>query len=316
MQLKKPLKIMLQFIFFNFILLVLTFIPITLYGPFSNIRSTVIGSVGTSMHGYLLAYILGQDELDRIIAQSQATGSVEEKLFEFNKRHSNDITLSEINGSRYKGYLLKVNDPTRVQLAPASSMGVKGQTTSQIARENNAIAAINAGGFVDPHGTGTGRLPYGVVIHDGIFLAGEDCRGEVQLAGLTDDGLLVAGHYSIKEIKEMHIKEAISFGPPLILNGDKQISEGDGGWGIAPRTAIGQTEDGTILILVIDGRQLQHSLGATLVDVQDILYENGAVTAVNLDGGSSTTMYYNGKVVNRPCDILGERQIPTAFIVK
>ncbi|MGE5417853.1 MAG: phosphodiester glycosidase family protein [Acidobacteriota bacterium] len=316
MQLKRPLKILAQFMVFNIILFVLTFLPITLYGPFKNIRNTVIGSVGTSMHAYLLGYVLGQDELDRIMAQSQASGSVDEKLFTFDKRHSNDITLSEINGSRYKGYLLKISDPSRVQLAPASSMGIKGQTTSQIARENNAIASVNAGGFIDPHGTGTGRLPYGVVIHDGEFLAGEDCQGKVQLAGLTDDGLLVAGKYTVEEIKEMHIKEGISFGPPLILNGDKQISEGDGGWGIAPRTALGQTEDGTILLLVIDGRQLQHSLGATIVDVQDILYENGAVTAVNLDGGSSTTMYYSGKVINRPCDILGERQIPTAFIVK
>ncbi|NMC28195.1 MAG: phosphodiester glycosidase family protein, partial [Syntrophomonadaceae bacterium] len=51
------------------------------------------------------------------------------------------------------------------------------------------------------------------------------------------------------------------------------------------------------------------------VDVQNILYENGAITAANLDGGSSTTMYYQGQVINKPCDLLGERYIPTAILV-
>ena len=77
-----------------------------------------------------------------------------------------------------------------------------------------------------------------------------------------------------------------------------------------------KTEDGTVLLLVIDGRQPGYSVGATLRDLQNILYEEGAVIAANLDGGSSSTLYYNGKVVNKPADLLGERMIPTAFVVK
>ena len=87
-------------------------------------------------------------------------------------------------------------------------------------------------------------------------------------------------------------------------------------WGVGPRTAIGQRKDGTVLFVVIDGRQPGYSLGATLRDVQDVLYEKGAYIAANLDGGSSSTLYLNGKVVNKPADLLGERMIPTAFIVK
>jgi len=117
-------------------------------------------------------------------------------------------------------------------------------------------------------------------------------------------------------MQKMNLVEGVTFGPPLIINGKKLITEGDGGWGIAPRTAIGQRKDGTLLLLVIDGRQPGYSLGATLLDVQNILFEQGAYTAANLDGGSSTTMFYNGQVVNKPCDMLGERMIPTAFIVK
>lgn len=105
------------------------------------------------------------------------------------------------------------------------------------------------------------------------------------------------------------------FWTSLIINGKPTIKKGDGGWGIAPRTAIAQRKDGTVLLLVIDGRQ-KDSIGATLKEVQDILLKYDAYNASNLDGGSSTTMYYQDRVVNKPSDILGERAIPTAFIVK
>jgi len=206
-----------------------------------------------------------------------------------------------------------VHDPP---LPAARDIQDKGDTVSTIALTNNAIAAINAGGFHDPQGTGTGRLPYGVIIHEGNFLVGGDIPDSVQVVGITRSGVLIAGTYTIKEMKAMNMVEGVTFGPPLIINGKKLITEGDGGWGIAPRTAIGQRKDGTILLLVIDGRQPGYSLGATLLDVQNILYEQGAYNAANLDGGSSTTLFYNGKVVNRPADMLGERMIPTAFIVK
>ena len=94
------------------------------------------------------------------------------------------------------------------------------------------------------------------------------------------------------------------------------ITSGDGCWRVGPRTAIGQKKDGTVLFLVIDGRQPSYSIRATLRDVQNILYEEGAYIAANLDGGSSSTLYMNGNVVNKPADLLGERMIPTAFIVK
>ncbi len=137
-----------------------------------------------------------------------------------------------------------------------------------------------------------------------------------EFVGLTDDGNLIAGNYSKGELISMDVKEGISFGPALIVNGERMITSGDGGWGVGPRTAIGQKKDGTVLFLVIDGRQPSYSIGATLRDVQNILYEEGAYIAANLDGGSSSTLYMNGNVVNKPADLLGERMIPTAFIVK
>lgn len=318
MSLRKKFKVVARFTLINLVFFLFTSPLVVLYGPFYNIKNAVVGAVGSSMHSSLLHYFLSDAEISKILANSQIAsgGGISEKLFNFKNSHSQSVKFTEINGSRFKGYLLEISDPTRVKVGVSASLGEKGQTTSEIAKENSAVAAVNAGGFDDPNGTGTGRLPIGVIIHNGYFVEGEDLKDPVSLVGLDDKGVLITGTYTVKEIKNMHLREGISFGPSLIVNGKKMITSGDGGWGIGPRTAIGQRQDGTILLLVIDGRQPQYSIGATLLDVQNILYENGAYVAANLDGGSSTTMYYNGQLVNRPCDLLGERSIPTAFVVK
>ena len=203
-------------------------------------------------------------------------------------------------------------------MATAPDSQERGDTTSNIAKANDAVAAINGGGFYDPQGTGTGRLPYGFILHNGKYLLGENVgpNEKVDFIGFTDKGQLIAGKYSKKKLAELGAKEGLTFGPPLIINGEKVIKHGDGGWGISPRSAIGQRKDGTVLFLVVDGRQPGYSIGATLADMQNIMYKQGAYIAANLDGGSSTTLYYNGKVVNKPADLLGERMIPTSFIVK
>lgn len=309
-------KMITRFFLINFIFMALTSPFVSIFGPFQNLKRTVVGAIMTSRHRQYITWLLSDQQIASIIGDRSLNVSVKQDLLKFNNTHDNSIKLVKIDGARFHGFMLEVKDPTRVKIATAPDLQLKGETTSNIALENNAVAAINAGGFDDPSGTGTGRLPYGVIIHDGQFLEGGDIKGPVQLVGLTADGALVAGNYTVQEMKDMNVTEGVTFGPPLILNGQKMITSGDGGWGVGPRTAIGQRRDGTILMLVVDGRQPGYSLGATLRDVQDILYEQGAYVAANLDGGSSSTMFYNGKVINKPCDLLGERMIPTAFIVQ
>ncbi|VBB09002.1 phosphodiester glycosidase [Lucifera butyrica] len=304
-----------RFLVLNLILFIITSPVIILYGPFSNIKSSVIGAIMTSRHPQYITWLLSKQEIEAAIGDPNNSGQQKQNLFHFTKRQDESLKLVTIKGSRFQGYLLEVPDPSRIQVATARDMREKGETISAIGLENNAIAAINAGGFDDPDGTGTGRLPYGVVIHDGKFLIGGDINEKVPLVGFTRSGVLVAGNYTAAEMRRMQVTEGVTFGPPLIINGKKLIAKGDGGWGVGPRTAIGQRKDGTVLLLAIDGRQ-PSSLGATLLDVQNIMYEQGAYVAANLDGGSSTTMFYNGKVVNKPCDLLGERMLPTAFLVK
>lgn len=307
--------------FFKFLLVTIIFFIVTsplivLFGPFTNLKRAVVGAIMRSRHPHYITWLFNQEELTGILGV--VTQTQQQKVFDFTIRKDSNLKIQKIESNRFVGYILEIPDPSRVQVATAADINEKGDTTSNIAKNNNAVAAINGGGFYDPNGTGTGRLPYGFILHEGKYLLGEqvDFDEEVDFIGLTKKGNLIAGTYSKRELEELGAVEGLTFGPPLIINGEKVIKSGDGGWGISPRFAIGQKKDGTILFLVIDGRQPGYSIGATLVDMQNIMYEQGAEIAANLDGGSSTTLYYNGQVVNKPADLLGERMIPTAFIVK
>ena len=289
---------------------------VVLFGPFNNVKRAVIGAILQSRHPHYITWLFSTDELQAILGSVGVVKS--QDLFKFNAREDKDLKLEKIESSRYVGYVLEIPDPRRIQVATAANIQEKGDTTSNIAKMNGAVAAINGGGFHDPNGTGTGRLAYGFILHDGEYIIGKDVGPSeaVDFIGFSKSGNLIAGNYDKTELADMKAMEGITFGPPLIVDGKKMITDGDGGWGVGPRTAIGQRKDGTVLFVVIDGRQPGYSIGATLRDVQDVLYEKGAYIAANLDGGSSSTLYLNGKVVNKPADLLGERMIPTAFIVK
>lgn len=289
---------------------------VVLFGPFNNVKRAVIGAILQSRHPHYITWLFSTDELQAILGSVGVVKS--QDLFKFNAREDKDLKLEKIESSRYVGYVLEIPDPRRIEVATAANIQEKGDTTSNIAKMNGAVAAINGGGFHDPNGTGTGRLPYGFILHDGEYIIGKDVGPSeaVDFIGFSKSGNLIAGNYDKTELADMKAMEGITFGPPLIVDGKKMITDGDGGWGVGPRTAIGQRKDGTVLFVVIDGRQPGYSIGATLRDVQDVLYEKGAYIAANLDGGSSSTLYLNGKVVNKPADLLGERMIPTAFIVK
>ena len=305
-----------KFILVMFIFTAVTSPIVVLFGPFDNLKRTVVGAIMRSRHPQYITWLFNQDEINMILG---TVGTVRSQdLFKFKAREDTTLKMRRIESTRYVGYVLEIPDPRRVKVATAKNIQEKGETVSNIAKDNDAVAAINAGGFHDPNGTGTGRLPYGFIMQDGNYVIGKDVGPDeaVDFVGFTKQGNLIAGPYTKTELADMDAAEGITFGPPLIVDGQKMITDGDGGWGIGPRTAIGQKKDGTVIFLVIDGRQPGYSTGATLRDVQDVLYEEGCYIAANLDGGSSTTLYYNGKVVNKPADLLGERMIPTAFIVE
>ena len=113
--------------------------------------------------------------------------------------------------------------------------------------------------------------------------------------------------------KNMHVRDAVTFGPALIVNGKAAEVTGLGS-GLNPRTAIGQRADGKVIMIAIDGRQA-NSLGATYADLIKIFLDFGAVNAANLDGGSSTVMFYKGEKVSVPANFINSRNMPTAIII-
>ena len=274
---------------------------------------------------FLAKWFLSQSEIDKILAENnnieEGNTDASDKEISIPKSHDDTIERFDIESDKFKGYLLVVKDPTRVKVGYTSKLGKEGQTVSQIAKDNNAIAAINAGGFTDKSANstwaGNGGQVIGLIMTGGKVISYDsDENSKTDMIAINKEGRLLVGKYSLKELTNLGAQEAVTFGPALVINGKGTIKSGDGGWGIAPRTVIGQRNDGSIMFLVIDGRQVFKSVGATLKEAQDVMIKYGAVNAANLDGGKSTTMYYEGDVINTPSDSLGERSIPTAFIVK
>ena len=187
-----------------------------------------------------------------------------------------------------------------------------------MAKDNNAIIAMNAGGFYDPDWNSNGAVPHGTVISNGKVVSDYiDANMGGGFIGFDKDNKLVLGKYTKDEAVKMGIRDAVEFGPFLIINGKSAFVKGNGGWGIAPRTAIGQRKDGIVLFLVINGR-LATSLGADMGDLTEIMENYGAVNAANLDGGSSSELVINHKIINTPVagGKDGLRDMSTFWIVK
>ncbi len=276
----------------------------------------VTTAMTTMRHQYFATFFLSQDEITKILEKNRPDQELAEQNLEdiqVDENSTDGMQLVDVSSKTFKGYLLIVNDPSRVKLGVAPRLGEVGATTSQIVEHYDAIAGINAGGFKDD-ALGTGGKPDGILISDGKLMTSAS-KGSHSIVGLdTSNRMLVSSSITYATLVKKNIRDAVSFGPTIIVNGMPTIRSGNGGWGVQPRTAIGQKKDGTILMLVIDGRQAD-SLGGTLKNVQDILLQYGAYNAYNLDGGASSTMVYDSKVVNKPSDIMGERYVPCAFIV-
>ncbi|TVY01333.1 phosphodiester glycosidase family protein [Cohnella terricola] len=225
-------------------------------------------------------------------------------------------SIEEVDGEGFHGFLLTVRDPKKIRLVVPNKKG-RGERVTSMVKRTGAIAGVNAGGFADPNWKGNGFKPIGIVISGGkIYYDGLGNKNSVQIVGIDKNGKMLAGKYSVKELMELGISEAVSFSPRIIVNGKGLIPNRSQGWGVAPRSVMAQREDGAIMFLLIDGRQPGYSIGATLYDAQEILLEHGAVIAANLDGGSSTVLVdENGEIVNKPSASSGERYLPTAFLV-
>lgn len=220
------------------------------------------------------------------------------------------IIIDEVRGEGYAGYMMIVLDPSRVIVGTVpDSYGGRGYTVAELVEKFDAVAGINAGGFVDNDGRGDGSIPDSIVVYEGKIY--QEIRGTRDgFVGIDDEYILHVGNFTYQEIIDRNIQYGACFGPVLLRDGEPGATVS----GVNPRTAIGQRSDGAILMLVIDGRQVI-SLGATLQDLIEVFQEYGAVNACNLDGGSSSLMWFGGDYINNCASVVGIRPVPTTFLV-
>ena len=302
-------------------------------GPSPLMRDQLVCSLmETSALKFIPKMFLGQTEVERILAANAVIAPEEPtdtSLVVINRASSGkiepdntdseyrDIELVDVIGATYRGYMLIVKDPSRVGVGVCHNPfgNAYGKYLNEIAEEAGAVAAINAGGFEDDGGQGHGGIPIGIVYSGGEMLWKKTDSYYDTLIGFDkDDKLILAAGITAEKSKELNLRDAVTFGPALVVNGEASVITGSSS-GVNPRTAIGQRADGAVLLLVIDGRQV-NSLGATMADLIDIMLDFGAVNAANLDGGSSSKLYYEGNYINDGVAVTGSRRLCTAFIVK
>ena len=213
------------------------------------------------------------------------------------RRYGSDFHVAEI----------KLDSPQFLKTALAKDtygLNIKEKTSAQ-ARRVGAILAVNG----DYYGANEkGYVIRGGVIYRQSLRPTDDKRRKYfeDLAILWDGSLVPFDEKttSISDLRSMGAMQVFGFGPTLVKDGEIVVDEGTevgvshpGG---NPRTAIAQLGKNHYLLVVADGRTDQ-SKGPTLLELATVLRELGAVTAYNLDGGGSATMYFNGKLVNNPC---------------
>ncbi len=279
-----------------------------LYAPFSNFRSWLIPTAMTTMsHQYLATWFYSAEEINKVLSENQVL-EIEENTnpdliqMEESTRYENEFErqvlerekdaiykIIPISEKNYKGYLAIIYDSSRIVVSTTKYLEERGQYVTEMAAQEHAILAINGGGFVDPNYNSSGGSPQGIVIKNGKVITNRSYDATGGLIGFTKANKLVLGRMSSEEALNLGVRDALSFGPFLIVNGKKAFIKGNGGWGTAPRTAIAQRQDGIVLMVAVDGRTIANP-GASMLDLTNLLSDYGAYNAANLDGGTSTVM--------------------------
>mgnify|MGYP000030142294 CR=1 FL=1 len=308
------------------------------HGPSESAKELFATTIlETGQLKFLANVFLSKDEIQAIVDKNSLQDMQEEIDTNLIKTEVNKekklIEIEKVSGNNFEGTMMIVNDPSKISLATTYPWGEYGKELGVIVDEANAIAGVN-GGIYYSSGNKGGR-PYGVTVSNGeiqdislgltgLYLIGFDednLLRIINLEGMNKDSVQ-------KLVKDEKIRDAISFQEEasdknnhfvkLIINGEKRELNGMGS-GANPRTAIGQRKDGSVLILVTDGRGKNGHLGATASDLIEIMAEYGAMNAANLDGGSSSSLYYNKEYLMTSVTFYYSNsswKLPTAFVVK
>lgn len=297
----------------------------------------VLSTHETSAIYWLPRIFLSEEQMDAIInpplpeAEPEKVDTFTELPYEDGRVESTEVTVQvpnqeelsqtdlieivDVRGSTFKGKMMIVHDPSLVVFGTLNTYGdgVIGLTLTEFIERYGAIGGTNAGGFYDPNGGGTGGIPDGLVIRDGKLAWGNPGSFYKCVIGFDANYVMHVGDMTGQEALDLGIVSAVSFanGPVLVQNGELKPNLGGG---MNPRTFIGQRADGAVLLIVVEGRR-PDSLGATYDDIAKVMYDNGAINAGNLDGGSSSVMYYEGEAITHSASVIGMRELPTCVLV-
>lgn len=307
------------------------------HGPSEKAKELFVTTfLETGQMKFLASMFVSEEEIQEIVNRnSMATMDTEvnTELITIEDSNNKDIELVELSGSTYFAKMLIIKDPSRVKLSTTYPWGEYGVELDKLVTDANAIAGVNGGLYQSD--SNKGGHPLGVVVADGKIQYNKPYHTGLHLIGFDSDNILriidlkgMSASDVEKLVKEENIRDAVTFQEEssdannhfvkLVINGEVRQANGQGS-GANPRTAIGQRKDGTVLLLVTDGRGASGHLGATASDLIEIMQEYGAVNAANLDGGSSSSMYYNDKYEMTSVTLYYSNsswRLPTAFVVE
>ena len=294
----------------------------------------------TGQMKFIVSIFLSENRIKDIVSRnsmSEMKAEVNTDLIDtsnVSKNEGKDVELVQISGNTFQAKMLIIKDPSRVKLATTYPWGEYGKELHELVNGANALAGINGGLYVSDSNKG-GR-PLGIVVcngqiqfnnpvgYAGLYLIGFDESNILRIISL--EGMNAS--QIEKLVKDEKIRDAVAFQEEssdknnhfvkLVVNGEGRQMNGSGS-GANPRTVIGQRKDGTVLLLVTDGRGASGHLGATASDLIDIMLQYGAVNAANLDGGSSSSMYYEDHYEMTSVTLYYSNsswKLPTAFVVE
>lgn len=225
----------------------------------------------------------------------------------------NKLLLVRVSGTGYLGVLAICKDPSQLRCEPSPGIGSYGMPLGNIVDDSGGVIGMTGSGFYDPNGGGTGGIIAGYAM----------CKGKphgvhYQELGYKRIELAADNRFYICNSNTETTPgttDAVEFSPALIIDGELLVG-GFYDWnGINPRAAIGQSESGEILMLVIEGRMVGRSIGTDTETCAKILMKHKGYTALNLDGGTSAVMYYNGEYVTQCSNRqIESRLLPNAWV--
>ncbi len=326
---------------------VLSFYLLIVAGLSPKLQETWINTAMTTMsHKYLATAFFSEEKINEVLEKNKVDDSgYESEILSFEAKENepvedepaapvvvepvdpyveegyeqleDGIYLKKVSGTGWRGQVMLITDPTRVKLVDTKNQYYCGEKVEMMTERVGAVAGINGGGFVDGADyNSNGGTPMGLIIEDGILVCPEyaDEWYTHSMIGINSEGVMILRHVTPKWAMENDIQSAVSALCFLVVNGEGLISTNGGSWGIAPRTCIGQRKTGEYLFLTVDGRQPDWSIGCDLIDLETVLLDEQAYNAAMVDGGTSTVMVYQNKIINRPSNGEG-RYINNCFVV-